>query len=139
MPAIVQRHRAVVSLICLDRRDQGQNPDRRRSLLCQDARLFVSEKRYGQHTASVRQLDGQLQVRGAQGAQPARGFHAPAGGAQVRPVHRGVPTLLQHPLNIPRRHRPRTFRTEGGQHNQHPPLQRRRTSGFFPHHCPSFL
>ena len=143
MPAIVQRHRPLVTerVRLIDRLhpDQGQNPDRRRSLLRQDARLFVSEKRGGQRTASVRQLNGQLQVRGSQGAQPARGFHAPAGGAQVRPVHRGVPALLQHPLNIPRRHRPRTFCTEGGQHNQHPPLQRRRTSGFFPHHCPSFL
>ncbi|MCD2483696.1 hypothetical protein LRN34_23430, partial [Enterobacter kobei] len=83
MPSTIQLHRPVVSLICLDRRDQRQNPDRRRALLRQDTRLFVSEKRGGQRTAGIRQLDGQLQVRRAQGAQPARGFHAPAGGTQV--------------------------------------------------------
>ncbi|WP_255249169.1 hypothetical protein, partial [Enterobacter hormaechei] len=89
MPDAVQLHRPVVSLVCLAGRDQGQNPDRCRALLRQDARLFVSEKRGGQRTAGVRQLDGQLQVRGSQGAQPARSFHAPAGGAEIRPVHRG--------------------------------------------------
>ncbi|WP_407301345.1 hypothetical protein, partial [Klebsiella quasipneumoniae] len=71
MPSTIQLHRPVVSLICLDRRDQRQNPDRRRALLRQDARLFVSEKRGVQRTAGIRQLDGQLQVRRAQGAQPA--------------------------------------------------------------------
>ncbi|WP_320741540.1 MULTISPECIES: hypothetical protein [Enterobacter] len=124
VPAIVQLHRPVVSLTGLAVRDQGQNPDRRRTLLRQNARLFVSQKRGGQRTAGVRQLNGQLHVRGAQGAQPARGLHATAGGSEVRPVHRGVPALLKHPLNIPSGHRPRTFRTEGGQHNQHPALQR---------------
>ncbi|RAY76636.1 hypothetical protein DP199_02930 [Enterobacter kobei] len=131
MPATVELHRAVVSFLCLAAREQGQNPDRRCSLLRQDASLFVSEKRGGQRTASVRQLNGQLHVRGAQGAQPARGFHAPAGGAEVRPVHRGRTALLQHPLNISCRHRSRTFRTEGGQHNQYPPLQRGRAAAFY--------
>ncbi|WP_235610640.1 hypothetical protein [Enterobacter roggenkampii] len=134
MPAIVQRHRPVVSLTGMAVQDQGQNPDRRCALLRQDARLFFSQKRGGQRTAGVRQLNGQLHVRGAQGAQPARGFHAPAGGAEVWPVHRGVPALLQHPLNIPRGHRPRTFRTEGGQHNQHPPLQGGRAACFHTGH-----
>ncbi|WP_337059632.1 hypothetical protein [Enterobacter roggenkampii] len=124
MPAAVQRHRAVVSFPGLAARDQRQNPDRRCALLGQDARLFVSEKRGGQHTAGVRQLHGQLQVLRAQGAQPARGFHAPAGSAEVRPVHRGVTAQHQYPLYIPRGHRPRVIRTEGGQHNQHPPLKR---------------
>ncbi|EPT9218355.1 hypothetical protein SPM17_22875 [Enterobacter hormaechei subsp. xiangfangensis] len=85
MPDAVQLHRPVVSLVRLAGRVQGQNPDRCRALLRQDARLFVSEKRGGQRTAGVRQLNGQLHVRGTKGMQPARGFHAPAGGAQVRP------------------------------------------------------
>lgn len=63
------------------------------------------------HVTGVRQFEGQLHVRGG----------------QVRPVRRGIPALLQHPLYIPCRHRSRTFRIEGGQHNQHPPLRQRRT------------
>lgn len=45
---------------------------------------------------------------------------------------RQLPALLQHPLNIPRRHRSRPFRTEGGLHNQHASLQGG-TDGVFSH------
>ncbi|MGX5024792.1 hypothetical protein ACWKXN_19640 [Enterobacter sp. UPMP2060] len=124
VPAIIQRHRPVVSLICRAARDQGQNPDRRRAMLRQDARLFVSQKRGGQRTAGTRQFNGQPQGRGAKAAQPARGFHPLTGGAEVRSVHRGVPALRQHPLYILSCHRPGTFLLQGGQHNQHPTLKR---------------
>ena len=88
-------------------------------------------ERFCNAATGLRQLDGQLQVQGAQvRSQPAASMRRQEA-RRFGLVHRGVPALLQHPLNIPRRHRPRTFRTEGGQHNQHPPLQRRRTSGFF--------
>lgn len=77
-----------------------------------------------QSSTGVGQLDGQLHVRGLQGAQLACGFHAPGGRMQVRPVHRWVPALLQHSLNIPRGHRSWTFRIESDQNNHHTSLQR---------------
>lgn len=76
-----------------------------------------------------------LQVRYPEGMQQARRFHAPAGGTQVGTVHRGIRAPLQYPLNITCRHRPRaSFCIEGGLHNQHPSLQRRRATVFLSGH-----
>ncbi|MHA1163734.1 hypothetical protein [Enterobacter ludwigii] len=125
MPAIAHRHRPVVSLVRLAGRDQGQNPHFRSTLFGQLAGLFFCKDGSGQRTAGIRQLHGQLHVLRTQGAQPARGFHAPAGGAQVRPVYRTMPPVGQQTFNEAGRHgRSGMARLEGGQHNQHPALQR---------------
>jgi hypothetical protein len=82
VPSTIQLHRPVVSLICLTGGTREQNPDRRRALLRQDTRLFVSEAGRPARPASVSSTAscrfGARRVR-----EPARGFHAPAGGTQV--------------------------------------------------------
>lgn len=78
---------------------------------CGVSLLFRGQQREGDVATGVGQLDGQLQVRRPQGAQPARGFQTAAGGAQVVPVHRLIATLLQQALNVPSGHRSGTARS----------------------------
>ena len=97
---------------------------------CSARRRSCSASSRGCATArlGVRQLHCQLQIRGAQGTQPAGILQTTAGGAQVWPVDRGFPLLLQHPFYVPRQHGSRPFFIKGSQHNQHSPLQWRRSA-----------
>ncbi|SVF68532.1 Uncharacterised protein [Escherichia coli] len=128
----VQLHRQISgrSAICGQTccRDQRQYDDFCRTLFCPEAVLFCQQQRLCHGPAGVRQLYCQLQVRSAQGTQPAGILQTTAGGAQVWPVDRGFPASLQHPFYVPRQHGSWPFFIKGSQHNQHSPLQWRRSA-----------
>jgi hypothetical protein len=63
-----QLHRPVVSLICLDRRDQRAEPGSP-SRAAPPGHAPVRQRSRAASAAGIRQLDGQLQVRRAQGAR----------------------------------------------------------------------